>query len=129
MKTNYENLILSGAVSLATSVNLEPIFVGQSALAAIQLVYTGTPAGTFKLQASCDKGNINGGQARSSTSQQAGVTNWTDTSTNSGAISAAGSTLFNVADPGYQWLRVVWTASGTGTTPVLTVAQSVVKGV
>lgn len=128
MKTNHENLIPSGTVDLSEHANLEPVHIGQSAIVAVQLVYTGTPAGSFKLQGSCDKGNPNA-QARSSTSQQAGVTNWTDLGVSSGAISAAGSTLFNVIDPGYNWIRVVWTKTGAGTTPVLTVAQAVVKGV
>lgn len=128
MKTNHENLLPSGSVSLATSRNLEPIWVNQSVVAAIQLIFTGTPDGTFKLQGSCDKGNINA-QARTSTSQQLGVTNWTDIASSTVTVSAAGDVMYNIEEMGYQWVRIVWTASSAGSTPVLTVAQAIIKGV
>lgn len=130
MKTNQENLIPSGTVSLAASANLEPFFMGQSVVATVQLVWTGTPAGNFKLQGSCDKGNFNA-QARSSTSQQAGVSNWSDIASPAAVtVSAAGNQLFNLSDVGYHWVRVVWTATGAGSgTPTLTVAQVVTKGI
>ena len=130
MKINNENILeingVSSTPSLATSTNLKPIWLGYCAIAAIQLVFTGTPAGAFKLQASCDKGNPT---ATSETQQYSGVTNWTDIDDSSETVSAAGNLLWNIADPGYQWIRVVWTASGAGTTPVLTVARCVTKGV
>ncbi|MEZ0208595.1 MAG: hypothetical protein ACAH17_00255 [Candidatus Paceibacterota bacterium] len=112
-------------VSLAASANLKPLWIGQSALAAIQLIYTGTPAGNFKLQGSCDPGQPN---AQSEAQQYAGVSNWTDV-TSTTTISAAGSTMYNIADPGYYWVRVVWTATGAGSTPVLTQARCVTKGI
>jgi len=67
----------------------------------VQAVYTGSPVGTIKLQASLDR------------------TTWNDVSNSSTAISAAGSTLWNISDVQYPYLRVVYTRdSGSG---VLTV--------
>jgi hypothetical protein len=130
MKINNENILeidgTSATVDLSSSANLKPIWLGHVAIAAIQLVFTGTPAGSFKLQASCDKGNPS---AASEAQQYSGVSNWTDVADSSETISAAGSLLWNIADPGYQWVRVVWTATGAGTTPVLTIARCVTKGV
>jgi len=77
---------------------------------AIQLVWTGTPAGTFKLQASLDK------------------TNWADVpSMTQAAGGAAGNLLWNVVDLMSPWVRVTYTfTSSTGT---LTVARMNSKGI
>ena len=129
MKINNENILeINGAITnpdLSASLNLKPVWLGEVAIAAIQIVFTGTaPTGTFKLQASCDKGNP---KASSETQQYAGVSNWTDVSSSSQAVTDAGNLLWNIADPGYQWVRVVWTrASGTGN---ITVARCTTKGV
>jgi len=124
MKISNDSLI-TASVDLASSANLTGVYIGQAALAAVQLVYTGTPAGNFKLQGSCDKGQPN---ASTEAQQLVGVSNWSDV-TSATTISAAGSMIINVVDPGYHWVRVVWTATGAGTTPLLTVARLATKGV
>lgn len=64
----------------------------------IHLVYTGAPVGSLKLQASND-----------------GAT-WEDVASSTVAVSAASSTLYNLADQYYRLVRVVYTrTSGTGT--------------
>jgi hypothetical protein len=126
MRVKNEDLLDGGTQALAASVNLAPVWLGHICNYSIQLVYTGTPAGSFKLQASNDVGNID---SASQAVQFSGLTNWTDiASTDSGAISAAGNYLWNIQNAGYAWVRVVWTASGAGTTPVLTSARAYVKG-
>lgn len=102
---------------MASSFNLPAIWLGHITFYSIQLVFTGTPAGTFKLQGSNDVGNSDD------------ITNWTDLNIASGALSAAGSYIFNQDNAGYRWVRVVWTASGAGTTPLLTVARFNIKGI
>jgi hypothetical protein len=123
MKISNDSLI-TASVDLSSSSNLMAYYIGHVGLAAVQLVYTGTPAGNFKIQGSCDRGQPN---ASSESQQAVGVTNWSDVSSAT-TISAAGSLIINLPDPGYQWIRVAWTATGAGTTPFLTVARATTKG-
>ena len=122
MRIQSENIIPAGALSLTASSNLAALWIGHAALVALHFVVTGTPVGTFKIQASCDVGNVN---AQSLVNQSATVTNWVDVGT-SVAVSSAGSYFINVVDPGYHWLRVVYTA--TSSTGSLTVARCNTKG-
>lgn len=130
MRINNEDLLevngTRATVSLATSTTLKPIWLGHIANYSIQLVFTGTPAGAFSLQASNDVGNPH---ATADTQMYATVTHWTDITGSSQVVAAAGNHMWNVENTGYAWVRVVWTASGSGTTPVLTNANAFVKGV
>ncbi len=128
MRIKNENLLDdSGSVSLATSANLKATYLGHICNYAIQLVFTGTPAGSFKLQCSNDPAHP---ASASSAQQVSGITNWTDIADSSQVISAAGNHAWNIENAGYAWVRVVWTASGVGSgTPTLTVARNHVKGI
>jgi len=74
---------------------------------AVQAAITGAaPTGTLKLQASCDV---------SQKSDLSDVVNWTDVPTQTQAISATGTYLFNVDAVHYPYMRLVWVfTSGTG---------------
>lgn len=110
--------------AMASSFNLHPIYLGHIVDYSIQLVFTGSPGGNFKLQASNDPGQPN---AASEAQQVVGVTNWTDVLDSAQTISAAGNHVWTVENAGYTWVRVVWTAtSGSGT---LTSARANGKGV
>ena len=61
----------------------------------IQAAFTGTPSGSLKLQASVDG------------------TNYSDITDTSTTIAAAGSFLWNVADPNYDYVRLVYTRTGS----------------
>ena len=127
MRINNENLLTLDGVTtipnIATSQNLKATYIGHAALASVQLVLTGAPVGVIKVQASCDVGSPN---SSSEAQQSANVSNWSDTGL-SVAVSAAGTFFINIVDPGYYWIRVVYTAtSGTGT---ISSARLNVKGV
>lgn len=111
---NKDLLESSGAhsnLSLATTQNLNPVFMGLSKTFSVQLVFTGTPAGNFKLQVSND----------------VSPTNWDDVDDTQTTVNAAGSLYIEYPVCGAEWVRVVYTATGAGTAPVLTVARIAVK--
>ena len=124
MRIANENLLdASGAVSLASNQTLRPVYLGHIINYSIQLVFTGSPTGTFKLQASNDPGRPSGA---SDTEVQIGLSNWTDIADSTQAISAAGDHTWTVENAGYSWVRVVYTfGSGSGS---LTSARCTVKG-
>jgi len=94
------------AASLATNYTSEPLWVGHMGMYSIQLYITGTPLGTFKLQA-CNSKNDNQPNIIPS-----GTDLWSDIA-NTAITDPAGTTAFwNMADPGYQWVRFVWTDTG-----------------
>lgn len=79
---------------------------------AVQVVTSGTHAGTLKIQVSCDAGNPN---ASTEAQQSVNVTNWSDLPNATAAVTNSGAYLINVVDAGYNFARVVYTkTSGTG---------------
>lgn len=105
-------------ISMAASYNSDPVWLAHIVNYAIQVVWTGTPDGTFTLQASNDKGledKTNGGWSSS------GVTNWTTiTGSNAATAGAAGNWMWDVENTGYRWVRIVYTrAASTGSTTSL----------
>lgn len=129
MRIHTEDLLeidgVKAPVDLSANAALKPMWLGYVLHYAIQLTITGTPNGTFKLQGSNDEGRPD---AASEAEQAGSVTTWTDLGIDSGTVSAAGTVLLKDSNVGYRWVRVVWTAAGPGTTPVLTEARSSTKG-
>ena len=79
---------------------------------------TGTPIGTLTLQGSCDPGHD--GQ------QKPVPANWSTIDGTSVAVTgAAGDMLYNIQNPGYKWLRLVYTRTSGGTGAVLNVYANV----
>lgn len=93
------------AQAMTGNINV-PLSVDQVYMGAVHSIWSGTPTGTLKLQASCD--NVD---------EPSQVTNWEDISGASTAIAgASGSALWNVVNIGYKWLRLSYVfSSGTGT--------------
>lgn len=90
---------------------------------AIQLEITGTPTGSFKLQASCDS------VVQADLMAQAPM-NWTDIPSSSTAITASGSIMWNVIEPMYNFVRVLYTdASGGSSDAIIAVATFNGKGI
>ncbi len=122
MRIANENLQTT-ATSMGTSFNMRALYLGHIVNYSVQLTFTGTPTGSFKLQCSDDPGMPDGGQ----TPQALNVTNWTDVAGSSQSITTAGNIAYNVQNAGYNWVRVVYTASSS--TGSLTVARANIKGV
>lgn len=119
-----KQMIASGTVMNTTLESLA-MQLQNSMFYCIQVVFTGTPTGTFKLQASADN---------SATMTAAGQvpyspTNWTDVLNSSQAVSSAGTIMWNVEWASYNFVRIVYTDGSGGTsTAVITVATMNVKG-
>lgn len=112
MRVKNLNMIPNGAVSLGASANLAAVSLEHISNYSIQIVFTGTPSGTFKLQCSND---------------ELSPSNWTDVGSSDQAVTTAGDLVWNVENAGYKWVRVVYTRSSS--TGSLTVGRCNIKGV
>jgi len=123
MRIGNDDFIAAGTSSnMGASFNSTPVWLGHIVNYSIQLVFSNSPVGTLKLQVSNDEGN----PSLAPTEQSEGVTNWTDVTGSSQAISASGDHTWDVANTGSRWCRFVWTrSSGSGT---LTSARFNIKG-
>lgn len=101
-----KNELLFDAVAMTADRTSDAISVNQLVCGAIQCVWTGTPAGNIIVQASCDP---------------VSPTNWIAIDTEA-AGGAAGSNLVQLADIGYEWVRVFYDFSSS--TGALTVRAS-----
>jgi|WetSurMetagenome_2_1015567.scaffolds.fasta_scaffold566499_1 hypothetical protein len=118
---------LGGATTVATNANFNSYAyqVWDTFGYSIQVVVTGTPTGTFKLQCSADPVP----QGPNSTPFTGVVpTNWTDVGNSSQAVSAAGSVVWNVSDAMYNWVRVVYTDGSGGTSTATFTGRFNAKG-
>jgi hypothetical protein len=92
----YTKIVNSG--NMAASITSDIYTIAGRKVYAIHAIYTGSPVGTLTLEASND-----------------GST-WATVTGSSTAVSGASNTFFNVADAGYEMVRLKYTlASGTGT--------------
>lgn len=123
MRISNESLI-DAAVTLDGDFASRPIYLGHIAQYAIQLVFSGTPDGTFSLECSNDRGNIN---AQSKAEQSEGVVNWTTIAGSASVITAAGDITWNAENVGYLWVRVKFDFSAS--TGSLDSAVANMKGV
>lgn len=123
MRIANDPLTLSGT-DMSIGITSDPIWLGHIANYSIQIVFTGTPVGSFKLQMSNDDGRITQPTIQT---QDFGVINYTDIADSNQAISAAGNHAYTVENAGYRWVRLVYTpTSGSGT---ITVARFNIKGI
>lgn len=97
MPLNQPYVLLNSA-DISVTVTSNPVDVTGINGVSLSAVYTGSPVGVIKLQASVDNG-----------------ANWSDVASSSFSISSAGVFIWNYAPVAVPLLRVVYTAtSGTG---------------
>lgn len=120
MRIKTENLTFA-STDLQADRTSEKIWLGHIANFAIQLAFTGSPNGTFKLQASVDHYDPKN-------PQNSTVSNWTDIANSSVTITAAGDHMWTVENAGYTFVRVVWTDSSSGVSAISS-SRYMVKGV
>jgi hypothetical protein len=123
MRIGNDEISLDGT-NMAVNITSDPIYLGHIANYNLQIVFTGTPGGNFKLQISNDLGRP---EAALEEDRDFQITNWTDMADSAQTISAAGNHSYEVQNAGHRWVRLVWTqTSSTGT---ITSARFNVKGV
>lgn len=120
---NFPNIIPASTVMNAT-INSQALQLLNMVGFNIQIVFTGTPTGNFKLQASADP------IYKGAPGQQYTPTNWTDIANSTFTVSAAGNVDWNFSGCYYNYVRVVYTdTSGGASTAVITVSTFNGKGV
>lgn len=83
-------------------------------------IISGSPTGTIKLQASNDP--------ETNDTMPLGVpqpvpTNWVDIANSTFTITTSGESMWNVRDPAYNYVRVVYTGSGAATVNIIVNAK------
>lgn len=124
---NIPNIIPANTVMNAT-INSQAVQVYNVYNFAIQVVFTGTPTGSFKLQESCDSA-INAVSSGNYSGTNLPV-NWTDIANSTFTVSAAGNVSWNFDAPGFNWVRVVYTDTSSGvSTAIITSSTFNGKGI
>jgi hypothetical protein len=113
---NIQNLIAAGTV-MNTTLNGQAVSLQKIYNFSIQIVFTGTPTGSFKLQGSNDSYAI-----PANTNPNLPV-NWTDVANSSFTVSAAGNVMWDYGMCGFDYVRVVYTDTSSGSsTAIITVS-------
>ena len=92
MRIRTEDLTLDGT-DMTSNIVSNQIWLGHIANYAIQLVFTGSPNGAFKLQASVDEPD-------KKNPAETTVTNWTDIADSTQTITASGDHMWTVENAG-----------------------------
>lgn len=81
----------------------------------IQIFFTGTPTGSFKLQMS-DYHAYSGQPSTAGTGLNAPPPSgmWTDIANSAFTVTAAGNVAWDYSWPGFNWVRVVYTDTSSG---------------
>jgi len=125
MKVTNKVIVPAGTV-MNTTINSQAIDMQQLWGCAIQAVFTATPTGTFKIQASSDPAtSYNSGNGQGANP----IVNWTDVANSSYAVTASGNYMWNIFDVCYNWVRLVYTDTSGGTSTATLMVQINAKGV
>lgn len=131
MNAYYTPNIIPANTVMNASINSAAIQLQNMFGFAIQVVFTGTPTGTFELEASCDPVPPQNLVVRINGAVTYLPTNWTMVESSSTSVSAAGSVFWNYAsNVNWNYVRVQYTDTSGGTsTALITVAQVNCKGI
>lgn len=123
MTSVYEDNLIPDSTVLNLSLNSKPVSTNLTLGYAIQAVITGTPNGTFSLEASTDV------VPSPFTAAGAQPINWNPIADSSQSATAAGNYYYNVSQVEGFWVRLVYTDLSSGTsTATITKSQINLKG-
>lgn len=103
MKTDNTEII---KITDVIPLNTTPYNTSEVSMLAIQIAQE-TGSATYKLQASCDEGEVTAGGVVTK------VSTWSDIAGSTQALNAGDNLIYDYVNNGYNWLRVVVTGSGT----------------
>lgn len=110
---NNQNIIPVGTV-MNTTLNSLGFQLYNSFSFSFQVFFTGTPTGSCKLQASNDPA-FSGQPNANGSGLDVQPVNWTDVKNSTFLVTAAGNVMWDYSDPGFNWVRVVYTDTSGGT--------------
>jgi len=114
-----KNELLMAAGDMSGNLTSDPVDVRNLIVASFQIVFTGAPVGTMKLQCSNDVYEY-----LKQPGIQPAATNWTDVADSALSVTAAGDIVYNLTSLGFDQIRVVYTrSSGTGTMSIRMVGK------
>ena len=122
MRIANDSLIDSN-VDLIPGWTSEGVWLGHISQFAVQFTVSGTFTGTFKVQVSCDNPKMTNGTLTTTE-----ISNWSDLSGATIAVSNTGTYFLNLVDAGYNFFRIVYTNS-SGVAGTLTSARFNAKGI
>ena len=113
MKVANEKVII--AASMSAGFESQPLLIEQCYGFGFQCVFTGSPNGAMKLQASNDDVQL-----------ENQVVNWSDIANSSSPITSPGDLLYNVNGAIYKWVKIVYVfSSGTGSCNVTFLSKGI----
>lgn len=119
------NKQITTAASIATGYTSPYVPLKSIYMYSMAAIISGSPTGTLKLQASNDP-ETNDTQVNSTGLPPAvGPSNWVDIANSTFTITTAGETMWNVRDPAYNYVRVVYTGSGAATITIIVNAKGI----
>ena len=117
---------------IAVNVDISASYVSQYVplrsivMYSVAAIITGSPNGTIKLQASNDpETNDTQTNTTSGLPPAVGPTNWVDIANSTFTINSAGETMWNVRDPAYNYVRVVYTGTGAAAMSIIVNAKGI----
>lgn len=124
---NTPNIIPVGAV-LNTTINSLAMQLNEMVNFSVQIVFTGTPTGSFKLQASDDPV-----PKQTMTPGANGVVtftpvHWSDIANSSFTVTAAGDVMWDYNNRGFTYVRAVYTDTSSGSSTAV-IASAVFNAV
>jgi hypothetical protein len=121
LKPNNILNIIPASTVMSTTLNSVACQVYGSFAFSIQIFFTGTPTGSFKLQMSdypAYTGVPNSGGSGLNVSP---TTQWTDIANSTFTVTAAGNVAWDYSWAGFNWVRVVYSdTSGGSSTAIIT---------
>jgi hypothetical protein len=113
MKVANEKII--SAADMSADFESQPLLIEQCYGFGFQCIFTGSPDGAMKLQASNDDVQL-----------EDQVLNWTDIANSNALVTAAGDLMYNFNGAIYKWVKIVYVfSSGTGSCDVTFLAKGI----